>query len=185
MAAEFHELGFHSAYRVEVDPAFPPSGDWEMTEIRVGRNSSDTLTFKVSPAQGKAWVGFFGCDGRGLLVGLFACPNPEDLLVVTGLDAYQMHVGRPHELRELPVHPVTTAGRPEGTDLLVVGSFTDLAAIDAVGLLWVTEGLFLDDLELATGTPGKVYVRGTLHSIPSAPRVLTIDGATGIVIAGV
>jgi hypothetical protein len=184
VAAEFHELGFPSAYQVEVDPAFPPSGDWGVAEIRVGANSSDTLTFKVSPAQGKAWVGFFGCDRRGLLVGLFACPNPEDLLVVTGPEAYLVRASRPHELHELPVHPITTAGRPEGTDLLVVGSFTDLAAIDAVGLLWVTEGLFLDDLELATGPPGKVYAQGSLHSIPSAPQVVTIDAANGNVIAG-
>ena len=54
-----------------------------MTEIRVGRNSSDTLTFKVTPAQGKAWVGFFGCDGRGLLVGL---SRPEgNIAVVVGI----------------------------------------------------------------------------------------------------
>jgi len=182
--AEFHELGFHPAYQVEIDPAFPPSGDWGMTEIRVGGSSSDTMTFKVSPTEGEAWVGFFGCDRRGLLVGLYACPNPEDLLVVTGLEAYLVRGSRPHELTELPVHPVTTVGRPEGTDLLVVGSFTDLAAIDAVGLLWVTEGLFLDDLELAKGPPGKVYVQGSLHSIPSDPHLLTIDPATGNVIAG-
>jgi hypothetical protein len=67
---------------------------------------------------------------------------------------------------------------------VVVGSFTDLAAIDAAGLLWVTGRLFIDDLELTSGLPGKVYVQGSLHSIPSDPQVLTIDPLTGNVIGG-
>jgi hypothetical protein len=179
VAIEFHELGFASAYQVEVNPTFPATGEWGLTEVRVGAGSPDTLAIKVSPREGDPWLGFFASDPRGLLVGRYACPNPEDLVVVTGLEAYLVRVSRPHELNELPIHPITAAGRPEGTGVLVVGSFTELAAIDAVGLLWVTEGLFMDDLELAAGPPGFVYVRGSLSSIPSDPELLTIDPATG------
>ncbi len=179
MAIEFHELGFASVYRVEVNPTFPASGEWGLTEVRVGASSPDTLAIKVSPHEGHPWVGFFACDRRGLLVGVYACPNPEDLVVVTGTEAYLVRVSRPHELNELPIHPITAAGRPEGTDVLVVGSFGELAAIDAVGLLWVSEGLFMDDLELAAGVPGFVYVQGSVRSTPSDPELLTIDPATG------
>jgi hypothetical protein len=48
----------------------------------------------------------------------------------------------------------------------------------------VTERLFNDDLKLATGTPGKVYVQGSLADPSIDPEVLTIDSATGKVIAG-
>ena len=36
MTAALRELGFRPAYEVEVNPEFPPSGDWGVTEIRVG-----------------------------------------------------------------------------------------------------------------------------------------------------
>jgi hypothetical protein len=36
MAVELRELGFPPSYEVEVTPEFPPSGNWGVTEIRVG-----------------------------------------------------------------------------------------------------------------------------------------------------
>ena len=184
MAVAFRELGFRPSYEVEVNPEFPPSGKWGVPEIRVGGDSAETLVIKVTPNTAETWVGFFACESRGLLVGLYACPNPDQLLVVAGTDAHLVRVNQPHDQQELPIHPLASADRPAGTDLVVVGSFTDLAAIDAAGLLWVTGRLFIDDLELTSGLPGKVYVQGSLHSIPSDPQVLTIDPLTGKVIGG-
>jgi hypothetical protein len=184
MAVQHHRLGFTSSYEVEVDPEFPASGGWGLTEIRVGGSSPETIAIKVSPNKGEPWIRFFACDERGLPVGVYACPHPEHLLVVTGLDAYLVSVSQPHDFVELPIHPITATARPDGTDLIVVGSFTELAAIDKVGLLWVTDRLFHDDLELVTGPPGKVYVQGSVGFLPSDPELLTIDPATGKVVAG-
>jgi|SRR5437762_3337121 len=184
MEVELRELGFHPAYDVVVNPEFPPSGNWGVAEIRVGSDSAETLVIKVLPNAAEPWVGFFACESRGLLVGLYACPNPEHLLVVTGIEAYLLRVNQPQDKRRLAVHPITAANRPSGTDLVVVGSFTELAAIDAFGLLWITDRLFNDDLELTAGPPGKVYVQGSRADPSIDPEVLTIDPATGKVIAG-
>jgi hypothetical protein len=184
MAIALRELGFGPSYSVEVNPDFPPSGNWGLTEIRVGGNSAETLVIKVKPSAAEPWVGFFACESRGLLVGLYACPNPEHLLVMAGTEAFLVPVNQPHDQQALPIGAFTSADRPDGTALLVVGSFTHLAAIDAVGLLWVTDRLFTDELKLMVGPPGKVYVQGWCHSIPSDLEVLTIDPATGRVIAG-
>jgi hypothetical protein len=184
MALDLRELGFRPSYVVVVNPEFPPSGNWGVPEIRVGGDSAETVVIKVIPPTAEPWVGFFACESRGLLVGVYDCPNPEHLLVVTGIDAYLVRVNQPHDMQELPVHPVTAVDRPSGTDLVVVGSFTELAAIDSLGLRWVTERLFKDDLKLATGPPGKVYVQGSLADPSIDPEVLTIDSATGKVIAG-
>jgi hypothetical protein len=184
MAVDLRELGFHPSYEVVVNPEFPPSGNWGVPEIRVGSDSAETLVIKVMPFAAEPWVGFFACESRGLLVGLYGCPNPENLLVVTGIEAYLLRVNQPHDMQELPIHPITAADRPSGTDLVVVGSFTELAALDALGLLWVTERLFNDDLKLTTGPPGKVYVQGSIADPSIDPEVLTIDSATGKVIAG-
>jgi hypothetical protein len=184
MAAAFRELGFHPRYEVEVDPEFPASGKWGVTEIRVGGASAETLVIRVAPSAAEPWVGFFACESRGLLVGLYACPNSEQLLVVTGVEAFLVPVNQPHQQQALPIRALTSADRPDGTDLLVVGSFTHVVAIDAVGLLWVSDRLFTDELKLTAGPPGSVYVQGWCHSIPSDMEVLTIDPMTGRVIAG-
>ncbi len=184
MTAALRELGFRPAYEVQVNPEFPPSGDWGVTEIGVGGDSPETLVIKVTPSAAEPWVGFFACESRGLLVGLYACPNPAHLLVVTGMEAFLVPVNQPHGHQALSIRALTSADRPNGTDLLVVGSFTHLAAIDAVGLLWVTDRLFTDELKLAAGPPGKVYAQGWCHSIPSDLELLTIDPVTGRVIAG-
>lgn len=184
MTVDLVELGFHLSYEVVINPEFPPSGKWGVPEIRVGGESAETLVIRVIPHIAEPWVGFFARESRGILVGLYGCPNPEHLLVVTGIDAYLLRVSQPHDMQELPIHPITAADRPSGTDLVVVGSFTELAAVDSLGLLWVTDKLFDDDLKLATGPPGKVYVQGWLADRSTNSEVLTIDSATGKVIAG-
>jgi hypothetical protein len=184
MAVDLRELGFHPSYEVVVNPEFPPAGHWDVPEIRACGASAETLVIKVIPHAAEPWVGFFALESRGLLVGLYGCPNPEHLLVVTGIDAYLPRVSQPHDIQELPIHPITAVERPSGTDLVVVGSFTQLAAVDSLGLRWVTEKLFDDDLKLANGPPGKVYVQDWLADRSINSEVLTIDSATGNVIGG-
>ena len=104
--------------------------------------------------------------------------------MAAGTDAYVIQVTRPGHSDHLPISPVLHVQRPSGMDLLVVGSFTNLAAIDDSGLRWVTGRLFTDDLELVEGPPGKIYVRGWVNSVPSAPELLIIDPSRGELIDG-
>jgi hypothetical protein len=182
---QFQDLGFAASYEVEVDPEFPPSGDWGAPEFRFGHRSGKTLAIRIHPLHAAPWVASFALETRGRLInGLYGCPNPEQLLVVTGTDSYLIQVTEPGSVDDVPVWPVLVVRRLPATDLVVIGSFTNLAAIDEFGLRWVTDRLFLDDLELVNGPPGKIHVKGSVSSIPSDPELLVIDADRGTVIDG-
>lgn len=184
MTFRFTDLGFAPSYQVDVNPEYPPEGEWGAPSYLLGGKAKD-LTIKVRPDRIKPWVASFAVEGNGHYVnGLFACPNPRQLLVATGIDAFLIDVTQPGHADELPIRPVICVQRPSGTDLLVVGSFTNLAAIDDSGLRWVTGRLFIDDLELVEGPPGKIYVRGSVSSIPSSLELLIIDPSRGELVEG-
>jgi hypothetical protein len=186
------DQGFRRSYEVEINPEYPATGDWGIPEFRFGSHSGtgtfragDTLTLRIRPVGASPWVGFFAVLApEDYVYGLFACPNPGHLLVAAGTDAYLIEVTRPGAADDLPIRPVIQVRRPSGMDLLVIGSFTNLAAVDEAGLRWVTGRLFLDDLELVEGPPSQIYVRGSVNSIPSVPVLLTIDPLRGDLIEG-
>ena len=186
------DQGFRPNYEVEINPEYPATGDWGIPEFRYGSRSGrgtfragHTLTLRIRPAEASPWVALFAVLAPGHYVnGLFTCPNPGHLLVAAGTEAYLIDVTQPGAADDLPIRPVIQVQRPSGMDLLLIGSFTNLAAVDEAGLRWVTGQLFLDDLELVEGPPGKIYVRGPVHSIPSDPELLTIDPSRGDLIEG-
>jgi hypothetical protein len=183
---QFTDLGFIASYEVDINPESPAAGEWGVPSFLFGGRSKDTVTIRIRPHLTKPWVASFAVGGNGHYVrGLFACPNPKQLLVAAGIDAYLVQVSRPGDAVDLPISPVLHVQRPSGMDLLVVASFTNLAAIDDSGLRWVTGRLFIDDLELIEGPPGKIYVRGSVNSIPSAPELLIIDPSRGALVEGV
>jgi hypothetical protein len=174
----FADLGFEHLYTVEVNPEYPSGGNWPIPAVQFGEKGRDRLTIKVSSSDGDPWVGSFALETRGVVTGVFACPNPEQFLVATGLEAYVLDARDPDHAEALPVHPVTVVRRPAGTDLLLVGSFTGVAALNRSGVRWVVDQLFLDDLEVLDGPPGSIRVQGREHAQakPSAVVLDTDDG---------
>ncbi len=189
---KFTDHGFRASYGVEINPEYPATGDWGIPEFRFGTRlgtrtfrAGDTLTLRIRPVEASPWVALFAVlDPEHYANGLFACPNPGHLLVAAGTHAYLLDVTEPGAGDDLPIRPVIHVERPTGMDLLLIGSFTSLAAVDEAGLRWVTGRLFLDDLELVDGQPGKIYVQGSVHSIPSDPELLTIDPSRGDLMSG-
>ena len=185
VAIQFEDLGFATSYEVEIDPEFPASGDWGAPEFRFGGRSSWTLTIRIHPHLAVPWVASFALEPRGRLNnGLYGCPNPRQLLVVAGVGAYLVEVSEPGSVSELPISPVLVVRRMPAAELVVIGSFTNLAAIDAFGLRWLTDRLFLDDLELVDGPSGKIYAKGLVNAISNDSEHLVIDADRGIVIEG-
>ena len=178
----FTDFGFAAFYQIDINPEYPTKGEWEIPNFQFGGTSKD-LTIRVRPSQTKPWVASFALEAD-YLIGLFACPNPDQLLVAVGIHAYLLDATRPGHADDLPIRPVVHVQRPSGTDLLVAGSFTNLAAIDSSGLRWITGRLFNDDLELVDGPPGKIYVRGCVNSVPSDEELLVIDPSRGELIEG-
>jgi len=178
----FTDFGFVASYQIDIDPEYPATGEWRIPNFQFGGRSKD-LTIRVRPSGAKPWVASFALEAD-YLVGLFACPNPDQLLVAAGIDAYLFDVTRPGHADDVPIRPMVHVQRPSGTDLLVAGSFTNLAAIDRSGFRWITARLFIDDLELVEGPPGKIYVRGSVNSVLSDPELLVIDPSRGELIEG-
>jgi len=179
------DLGFATTYEIDVDPELPAAGVWGAPAFRFGSRSGRTLTIRIRPSLAEPWVASFALEtSERLLNGLYACPNPDQLLVATGADAYLVSVGEPGRVEDLPIRPVVAVRRAPDTDLLVIGSFTNLAAVDEIGLRWVTDRLFLDDLDFVEGPPGQIGVRGSVRSVPSEAELLIIDPARGDVIEG-
>ena len=175
-------LGFEPAYEVDIDPDFPSTGVWNVRRLRIGDHAEGRILFRLTPEQGNPWIGDFGCDTRSVHAGLYACPNANHLLVCTGLRAYLIDVSDPDSVGELPIAPITDVSRPAGIAMLVVTSFQDIAGIDTSGLIWIDNGLFLDDLKVAASDAGVILVRGTGRTTPGVESRLKLDALTGNVI---
>ena len=69
-------------------------------------------------------MAFFGTERRGLLAGGFGCPNPQHLLLCTGMEAFLIDVTAPDHVAELGVVPITAVIHPRGADTHYVRDLT-------------------------------------------------------------
>src|SRR5438477_430135 len=80
------------------------AGDCGVPAFLFGGRSNAALTVRIRPHLFKPWVTSFAVGEDGHYVsGLFACPNPEHLLVAAGIDAYLIQVRRPRHADDLPI----------------------------------------------------------------------------------
>lgn len=182
VSIEQNDFGFARSYRLELNPELPSTGGWQIPALRFGEKGEETLTIRVTPDQGQQWIASFALEVGGVLNGVYACPGPEQLMVLAGSDGFLIRANDPSATEILPIHPTLHVIRPVGTDLLVVNSFTDASAIDSNGIRWTTDRLFVDDFESVSGPSGRIFARGTLDFVPSEPKVLELDPATGRVV---
>ena len=178
MSVEEKDFGFKRSYQVDLNPELPSTGGWPLPVFTFGERGNETVSVRVTPDGGKPWLASFALETRGLLNGVYACPGPAHLVVLTGADGFLVPANDPGATEKLPIHPTVWVTRPTGTDLLLVGSFTDALAIGVGGIRWVTERLFTDDLEFVVGPPGTIHVRGRVGA-QSEPTVIELDPATG------
>lgn len=175
---EQDNFGFSSSYQVEINPELPPTGGWQLPVFSFGDRGNETLTIRITPDEGRPWVASFALESRGFLNGVYACPGPAHLVVLTGAEALLVTASDPGAAEKLLIHPTVMVTRPPGTELLVIGSYTGALAVDKSGMRWVTDRLFRDDFGFVEGPPGSIRVRGTVD-VGSKPTVMELDPATG------
>lgn len=177
-----HEtLGFVASYRVEIDPEIPTSGVWGVPAFEFGSHGNDAVKVLVEPQAGHAWIASFALDNR-LENGIFGAPGESQFVVLTGTAGYLFRADDPGSGSKLGMWPARAAFRPRGQKLLLIGSFTDVVAIDPAGIRWTTARLFLDALDFVDHPAGSIVVRGRPDFVPADSRELVLDPQTGRVV---
>lgn len=133
--------------------------------------------FEVIPRDGEPWVGDFEC-GPGGTSGLYATPCADELCIVLEGQGFWIPVLNPAAfelIRSIPIKEVHAV--PKGS-MLVFVDFTRLAAYGANGLLWQTERLSWDGLEIIQ--VDEDVIRGLAWDSPTDQKVpFTVDTRSG------
>jgi len=180
--AIFERFDFRPAYEIEVNPEFPPDGDWRAPAFFFDRES----TVSQSPADSRwgaplviratvdqeRWVGTFtaGIDG---VQGVFATPNPRRVCCVVAGLAYVVDVKDPGAGAELAHWQTVSVTPVTGGNTLLLAGFVDMMALGQSGIAWRSERLVLDDLRILQVSADEIVCSGTIPG-HDAPRI-TVD----------
>ena len=128
-------------------------------EDALGRGA---LYLQVRPETGGSFAGTcaLGFGDPSLPSGLWACPRPDDLLVVAGGYAYRIDVTNPAHCEFLPMRPVASilVARTEG--LLLLAGFNHVLALGAEGVRWATDRLSWEGVTMGEVRDGKLHGQG-------------------------
>ena len=118
------------------------------TELEEGDRRG--LYARVVPENGPPWVGFFalGFDSDQVAAGLYSCPDPDRLCVVTGGYGYVVNTRNPLEWFQLQQRPVIEVRSLPELQLLVFAGFTEISGLGPSGPPWVTERLSWEGLSI-------------------------------------
>jgi len=153
---DLQTLGFATDYSCEIAPEFPGSGDWGCPVYRFAERPEsveklahvgEPFVIRIRRVDGSEWVGFLA-GGISGLTGVYACPNPDQVCAVVAGSGYLVDTRAPSNYQVLPMHPVLVLQRANGTGSVLCSGFIDLLLIDEHGLLWVSDRLCLDDLQV-------------------------------------
>ena len=179
------ETPFEANYSVERyhGPLSDSSYEFDIAETKTARPALSVESamvegaFKVSLTTGTTWIGRFrgGAEGTD---GVFTTPNPDVVCIVVRGDGYWVPVHEPRsfeEVRAIPIKRVLPIGDPPA---LIFVTFTRLVAYGPRGLMWTTNDLSWDGLDILEAGSGRI--RGTAWDSPGARKVpFLVDARSG------
>jgi hypothetical protein len=191
---DFDELGFASNYDVRLlDHALALGPDWSFELAREpaerGRLSFESQPggakarlLEVMTAEGKVWTGSFEA-GPGGLTGYFATPSPNTLLVVVQGQAYWIPTLQPASYEIVPAVPIRRVLRVPDRDIVLFIDFVRISAYGPDGLLWRTNDLSWDGLQITEANARSI--RGLGWDSPGNRHVeFSVDTSTGVATGG-
>src|SRR5262249_4118085 len=114
----------------------------------------DGVIVEVSPKSGPKWRGVFAfgrISPRGV-TGVFNGPGPLLFCVVATGAGYIVRANRPEDWQSVNSEPIVIVRSVPERELLIFGDFTRLVAYSPAGLLWATEDLSWNGLEITSVT---------------------------------
>ena len=119
-----------------------------------------------------------GFRDPSLPTGIFACPNPNDLLAVAGGYAYLIDTLAPELCLHLPLRPTTQILPAPAAHLILLAGFHNILAVDANGLRWQSKRLSWEGVSMIEVSDLRLHGTGwNLHTDREVP--FSIDLATG------
>lgn len=174
-------------YEVEVNPEFPPDGEWRCPVFEFNHDGGLDGGFTsrwgatvVRVAATTEWVGLFPASGPGGVDDVFATPDPGRLCVVAEGLAYLVRVAAPAEGAVVAQVGVQQVVSVEDRLLLLV-SESDIVALGADGVAWRSPRLAWSGLSVVRAGAEAVHCTGYRGEQPCE---VVVDPATGGLVAG-
>lgn len=118
----------------------------------------DGTIVRIMPKNSPPWIGVFAFgdvptnDSQVTYVG----PGEKQLTILSDGNAYIVNVLKPTNFLQVGIHPVFGAYLALNQNLVIFYSYTKLAAYTENGLLWVTEQISWDGIEIQGVVDDKV-----------------------------
>ncbi len=146
---QFENLGFKPAYLCNAWPELPGDGSGEILPFphNMGRKTGSGLLVFVEPDGSKEWMGAF-VRGMGRYTKFCACPNPNQLCVVSEGSIYIVDVRDPANYFMPNIDPVCDVVALPDMGKLLFNDYSNLCAVGEQGIEWISENLATDGLKI-------------------------------------
>lgn len=126
------------------------------------RGGTSGILIRVTPYANKEWIGTFarGYSSPAGVSGVFSCPSPKSLCVVSAGQGYIVQVDSPDNWDMVQASPITDVRIIFDQGLIIFANFTEIYAYGMEGLLWTTQRLCSDELKIKSISSDIIYGTG-------------------------
>ena len=180
------KINFDSTYpqAYQVVPAEVPSGAETICRLfypgAVEAGGNDGVILKIAPRSGAPWVGTFafGYESPPALTAALGCPDEGMLCVISAGRGYTVMTDDPYRWNRLAPFPIVQAVPIASKRIIVFADFTTLTAYRNEVVLWQTDQLSFDGIDITEVAQG--CLKGTGWHAPEQKEIaFTVDLETG------
>jgi len=127
----------------------------------------DGIILKISPLHKKEWLGTFafGYDSPKALTGIYSCPHPSLLCVISSGQGYIVNADSPTNWNLIESYPILIVYPVVEKNLIIFVDYTTISAYQSNNLLWRTKQLSWDGITLVEITTSVIRGKGWDASI--------------------
>jgi hypothetical protein len=139
---------------------------------------SQGYVVQVVPQKGIEWIGNFKGIDKQYFSGVFVWPKTSHICVIARGSAYVVHADNPEIYEELSIVPIIDAHNVVEQEMIVFSTFWEVSAFGERGLLWTTQNLAVDGIEIRKIENGLIYGVSKSYDKDIPFRIDLITGAT-------